>query len=214
MSVVRDDTDRNNANCSRRWWPLATLVDVVIFSALFSFSFHAWDWMMFSVPALFALSLSRVTLPIYSLGVIGMSGGIFWSFGSSFVRELSRPHSVVGLVAIWSIAAIIGLGLLYLAVGMIGWGRSYGRADASVLISEQSTKQTTEPISVEAVTEDPHQILGLSSDSSPDAVRSAYLKEIQLYHPDRVEHLGSELRRLAHERSIQIQRAYEKLRAP
>jgi DnaJ-class molecular chaperone len=44
-----------------------------------------------------------------------------------------------------------------------------------------------------------------------DDIRSAYRKQMQLYHPDRVEHLGSELKRTAHDQALLIQRALDEL---
>jgi DnaJ like chaperone protein len=32
------------------------------------------------------------------------------------------------------------------------------------------------------------------------------------YHPDRVAHLGEDLQRLAHEKTLEIQRAYEHIK--
>jgi len=35
---------------------------------------------------------------------------------------------------------------------------------------------------------------------------------VMKYHPDKVAHLGEELQKLAHEKSQEIQRAYQQLR--
>jgi DnaJ like chaperone protein len=58
---------------------------------------------------------------------------------------------------------------------------------------------------------DPYTLFDLSPDASREEIEARY-KELALqYHPDRVAHLGEELRTLAHEKMIEIQRAYEVL---
>lgn len=52
------------------------------------------------------------------------------------------------------------------------------------------------------------EILGVSKDASPDAIKRAFRKEIAGYHPDRVEGLGRELRELAEQKAKEINFAY------
>lgn len=52
------------------------------------------------------------------------------------------------------------------------------------------------------------EILGVSKDASPDAIKTAFRKEIARYHPDRVEGLGRELRELAERKAKEINSAY------
>ncbi len=59
---------------------------------------------------------------------------------------------------------------------------------------------------------DPYEVLGVPASASSDAIRSAYRARMQEYHPDKVAHLGEELQKLAHEKSQQIQHAYQQLR--
>jgi hypothetical protein len=58
---------------------------------------------------------------------------------------------------------------------------------------------------------DPYAVLGVPPSASRDAIHSAYRSRMQEYHPDKVAHLGEELQKLAHEKSQQIQRAYQEL---
>jgi preprotein translocase subunit Sec63 len=58
---------------------------------------------------------------------------------------------------------------------------------------------------------DPHTVLGLPRGAAPDEITRAYREQIKLYHPDRVADLGEDLRRVAHEKTLEIQRAYEAL---
>lgn len=59
--------------------------------------------------------------------------------------------------------------------------------------------------------EDPRAILGLEADASPEEIRDAYRREMSKYHPDKVAHLGEDLRTVAERRTKLIQRAYEDL---
>jgi preprotein translocase subunit Sec63 len=58
---------------------------------------------------------------------------------------------------------------------------------------------------------DPHAVLGVPRGASREAITQAYREQLKSYHPDRVADLGSELQRLAHEKTIAIQRAYAEL---
>jgi uncharacterized membrane protein YkvA (DUF1232 family) len=59
--------------------------------------------------------------------------------------------------------------------------------------------------------DDPYSILGVEHDASPEEITRAYREQMKRYHPDRVGGLGEELQRLAHEKTLEIQRAYEAL---
>jgi len=58
---------------------------------------------------------------------------------------------------------------------------------------------------------DPFRILELSPQASRREIEAQYKNLMKLYHPDRVAHLGEELRKLAHEKTIEIQYAYHAL---
>ena len=58
---------------------------------------------------------------------------------------------------------------------------------------------------------DPYHVLGLNPGARPDEIRAAYRHAAQAYHPDKVSHLGPELRELAQKKFIEIQKAYDTL---
>lgn len=58
---------------------------------------------------------------------------------------------------------------------------------------------------------DPYQILGVERGASREEISRAYRAQMKRYHPDRVDDLGEELQRVAHEKTLEIQRAYEAL---
>lgn len=59
---------------------------------------------------------------------------------------------------------------------------------------------------------DAHAVLGVPHSASSEAIRAAYRARMMEYHPDKVAHLGEDLQKLAHEKSQQIQSAYQQLR--
>lgn len=60
---------------------------------------------------------------------------------------------------------------------------------------------------------DPHAVLGVARNASPDEITRAYREQMKRYHPDRVADLGEDLQKVAHEKAVEIRRAYEELRA-
>ena len=56
-------------------------------------------------------------------------------------------------------------------------------------------------------------ILSLESPFTNEQLRNAYRSEMRRYHPDRVQHLGEEFRKLAEEKAKEINRAFEFLSA-
>ncbi len=59
---------------------------------------------------------------------------------------------------------------------------------------------------------EPHDILGVPRGANRDEVHAAYQREIQRYHPDKVEDLGEELKEVAERRTKELNAAYEQLK--
>ena len=60
---------------------------------------------------------------------------------------------------------------------------------------------------------DYHAVLGVQSDASQQQIKEAYRQRMREYHPDKVAHLGPDLRSLAESKAKQINEAYEALSA-
>jgi len=62
-------------------------------------------------------------------------------------------------------------------------------------------------------TEGDYEILGVQPAATAEQVKSAYRDLVKKYHPDRVAHLGDEFRELAHRKFLDVQQAYDRIRA-
>jgi DnaJ-domain-containing protein 1 len=58
---------------------------------------------------------------------------------------------------------------------------------------------------------DPYAVLGVRAGVTPDELTRAYRAQMKKYHPDRVADLPPEFQQLAHQKAIEIQRAYAEL---
>ena len=60
---------------------------------------------------------------------------------------------------------------------------------------------------------DAYEIFALQKGASSSEIEARYKELARQYHPDKVAHLGTDLQKLAHEKMIEIQRAYDELLA-
>ncbi|TBR22509.1 DUF1232 domain-containing protein [bacterium] len=60
--------------------------------------------------------------------------------------------------------------------------------------------------------DDPYHVLGVKSSAGAEEIKDAYRRRMAEYHPDKVAHLGPDLRALADKKAKAIQRAYEQLK--
>ena len=58
---------------------------------------------------------------------------------------------------------------------------------------------------------DPYTILGVGPGASRQEIKAAYRRLAAAYHPDKVQHLGEDLQKMAEERFKEIQQAYDAL---
>ncbi len=121
----------------------------------------------------------------------------------------------------WAVVLAVGAGLyLYVRspIDLLPDGLGFlGYLDDLVVIGValwwlQQRLATPAPVAVDPIPTDPYELLGIAPDATPEAITRGYREQLKRYHPDRVVGLGDELQRVAHERTIAIQRAYATLR--
>lgn len=61
---------------------------------------------------------------------------------------------------------------------------------------------------------DPHAVLGVPRGASQEAVRKAYRELVKKHHPDRVTDRSAAVRKAAHQRILEIRRAFDALKDP
>ena len=108
------------------------------------------------------------------------------------------PDSLLGLG--WADDVVLLLLAFWYVKRLIG-----GSSQAGSYNSSRPGQEAPEP----SAQKDPYEILGVSRNATPEEIRSAYRKQAQRYHPDRVSHLGEELQQLAKQKFLEIQKAYE-----
>ena len=99
---------------------------------------------------------------------------------------------------------------LLVLVGAIWWARRRAQTRTTHSQSERRSEPrnaTADPAA------DPYSVLGVSRNATQAQITHAYREQMKLYHPDRVNSLGEELQRVAHQKTLDIQRAYDQLRA-
>jgi hypothetical protein len=58
---------------------------------------------------------------------------------------------------------------------------------------------------------DPYMVLGVQKGASKEEIKKAYKSLAAQYHPDKVQHLGEDLQKLAHEKFVAIHKAYDQV---
>ena len=61
-------------------------------------------------------------------------------------------------------------------------------------------------------TENDYKVLEVESSATDDEVKKAYRKQAMKHHPDKVNHLGEEIRKAAEERFAKLNEAYERIK--
>ena len=90
--------------------------------------------------------------------------------------------------------------------GYSGYGGGYSGG------YRQSGGSTYTPRSGPSIS-DCYKILEVSPDATDDEVKKAYRKAAMKYHPDKVSHLGEDVRKKAEEQFAKVNEAYDKIKA-
>lgn len=88
--------------------------------------------------------------------------------------------------------------------GPEGW-RSGGRQE------KRESSGGRETAGREKESADPYEVLDLKRGTPLSEIRDRYKEKMLHYHPDRVQHLGSELQELAEKKTKELNEAYQKI---
>jgi hypothetical protein len=139
--------------------------------------------------------------------------GFFVSYYHALVRDVDLVTKGINLV----LPTVIGLLMVsWTRVGapfyLIGRSPIYPFPKLKdVPRNQPDPEPKPEPPPIPRPEFDPYKVLGVSPLASKVEIESGYRKEIALYHPDKVAHLGDDLKKVAHERTLAIRRAFEAL---
>jgi len=153
--------------------------------------------------------------PWFLVAWSGLWSLVWYQFFDAFFRNLVRTWP-------WGHSAAIGIGVLMFAflVNCLKMELEIAkREDATASAKKEGTQghsgaEKLRPFGLEAHKGnifDPYAVLELQPPATPEQIKNGYRRAINLYHPDKVQHLGLEFRKLAHEKTIQIRRAFEML---
>jgi DnaJ like chaperone protein len=126
-----------------------------------------------------------------------------------------KPTTQKLLLLLWIAYLLIPVDLI---PDWLGW---LGRIDDLLLLGYllfkirkdgQVDSGASRPANENAAPEDPWSVLEVPSSASWEEVDKSYRRLASLYHPDKVNHLGAELKKVAHEKMLKIQSSYEVLR--
>ena len=126
---------------------------------------------------------------------------------------LSPYDLIPGVHAVGWIDDIVILILLFRYLAKIKGNKSRGSQPFGTYQDQRQRRPSGENSAQEAQEppQTPHEILNLPPDADQDAIKAAYRKLANQYHPDKVSHLGKEFQDLAERKFKEIQAAYQKL---
>lgn len=114
--------------------------------------------------------------------------------------------------AIWEIAQQMGIGrTTFEAIKSMhtghygGYGSGYGGQTYGGGYSSQSSTTAT-------ATDNDYRILEVSPDATDEEVKKAYRAAAKKHHPDKVSHLGEDVRKAAEEKFAKVNEAYERIK--
>jgi len=115
-----------------------------------------------------------------------------------------REPRVMGLIRLFIVVTIA-----YFCVRLLrNWIASLGQNPTSPSSAGDAATERAGP----RQPRNAYDVLDLPSNASQDEIRAAYQRLVRQYHPDRVADMGPELRRIAEERTKEINEAYARLR--
>ena len=126
------------------------------------------------------------------------------------VRWLSRHPGVLMFGAVLYLLSPFDL-LPEALTGLIGYLDDVLALAVAFYLARRFAPGSSPPARADRVRRDPYEVLGVSRGASQEEVRQAYRRMMADYHPDKVAHLGPDLRKLAEAKATAINEAYRAL---
>ena len=86
------------------------------------------------------------------------------------------------------------------------------KEDAEHRQNEEARRKQEQVEREQKLKEDPYEVLGVTQGMSKAEIRKVYLDLMQKYAPDKVSHLSTEFQKMAHEKCVKFNWAWEKLK--
>lgn len=165
--------------------------------------------------------MGRLLVPLAVLALVAM---LYWArrdpAAATRLGERIRPLAMLVLALLYlgspidfipdgSLIGIIDDLAVLLAALYFGRATPAPEPDKRSRRSERARAPRQPPPAAEA---DPFSVLGVARGASQEEITKAFRDKMKQYHPDRVADLGEELQKLAHEKAVEIRRAYDTLK--
>lgn len=129
----------------------------------------------------------------------------------ALIYVLSPWDLIPGLHAVGWLDDLVIIVLLFRYLNKMGQFRTAGRPPFGDGQNTDSQSHAKSDQATEKTVRSPFEILKIPPDADQKAIRAAYRRLANQYHPDKVAHLGDEFQKLAEQRFKEIQAAYDKL---
>lgn len=195
------------------------MAGLLIASFFLGLSLNSWRFGVAALAAYIVTGLFNRLRYVHVLLVLAGFLFVMWNFGGSFIKYLLKAQGA------FETGYVLVIGVVVTSILITAFGALLGFKEEPVLAQSESANDAGvgssdkgRPLheSIEVETDfafDPYQVLSVDKLAGPDEIHSAYRKQMGLYHPDKVEHLGAELQEVARKRVLDIQRAFEMLSA-
>lgn len=189
-----------------------SVADALVLGAL---SFVCWRDAGLALQIAGGLFVARMIRPfwvVYCLAGGGLWVFFLWEFFSHSAKGVlsSNTWQAVLVIGVVAGAVLVGLFLRWLAGVTAMAQREEDRPPEAGNGDENGGSQKVSAVLTQFAF-DPYQVLGVERGAGQEEIRRCYREKLNQYHPDRVAHLGEELQAVAHEKTIEIQRAWEEL---
>ena len=115
--------------------------------------------------------------------------------------------------AIWEITQMLGIGrATFEAIKSMHTQYQYGGYTGQQQYQEEGYSSSSRTYTSRDELENAYKILEVSPDATDEEVKKAYRAAAKKHHPDKVQHLGEDVRKAAEEKFAKVNEAYDKIK--